>query len=82
MMKPQRLAYLELISQLQNFDQYRSWFSSHINMTNTQFTYQLAFYRQQQQQRNKHRTHQPSLAHINFNLMGEGFQPNNLEIKT
>lgn len=50
-------------------------------MTNTQFTLQLAFYRQQQQ-RNKHCIQQPSLTLHNsshqFSFNGRGFQAQQL----
>lgn len=36
-------------SQLQNFDQWHSWFSSRANVPTSQFTRHLAFYGQQQQ---------------------------------
>lgn len=50
MLKPPRPSYSELVSQLQNFDQRRNWFSNHANATHA-LTPQMAFYGQQQQQR-------------------------------
>jgi hypothetical protein len=50
MLKPPRPSYTELVSQIQNLDQQRSWFSSHSDTTNSPFSPQLAFYGQQQQQ--------------------------------
>jgi hypothetical protein len=75
MLKPPRPSYSELVSQLQNFDQRRTWFSSHTDITNTQFPQQLAFYGQQQQ-RHQQRTQQPSSARstYQFTSSGRGFQ--------
>jgi hypothetical protein len=75
MLKPPRPSYSELVSQLQNFDQRRNWFSSHTDISNTQFPQQLAFYGQQQQC-HQQRTRQPSSAHstYQFTSSGRGFQ--------
>ncbi|KAJ6866233.1 Retrovirus-related Pol polyprotein from transposon TNT 1-94 [Populus alba x Populus x berolinensis] len=75
MLKPPRPSYSELVSQLQNFDQRRNWFSSHTDITNTQVPHQFAFYGQQQQ-RHQQRTQQPSSARstYQFTSNGRGFQ--------
>jgi len=74
-LKPPRPSYSELVSQLQNFDQRRNWFSSYTDMTNPQFSQQLAFYRQQQQ-RNQQSSQQPSSSRniYSFSSNGRGFQ--------
>lgn len=50
MLKPPRPSYTELISQLQNFDQRRSWFSSQSNSAFDLLTPHVAFYGQHQKQ--------------------------------
>jgi len=75
MLKPPRPSYSELVSQLQNFNQCRNWFSSYTDMTNPQFSQQLAFYGQQQQ-RNQQSSQQPSSSRniYSFSSNGRGFQ--------
>ncbi|KAA8538858.1 hypothetical protein F0562_025550 [Nyssa sinensis] len=50
MLKPPRPSYYELVSQLQNYDQRRNWFSSHTDVQVSTLSHQVAFYGQQQQQ--------------------------------
>lgn len=75
MLKPPRPMYSELVSQLQNFDQRRNWFSNHIDVPASTFTHRMAFYGQQQQQQrlqsNSSGYHGPSQ---NFTSNGRGFQ--------
>ena len=73
MLKLPRPSYSELVSQLQNFDQCRNWFSSYTYMTNSQSSQQLAFYRQQQQH---HRSSQQPFSRniYSFSSNGRGFQ--------
>ncbi|XP_073260260.1 uncharacterized protein [Populus alba] len=73
MLKPPRPSYSELVSQLQNFDQRRNWFSNPTDITTPSLTHQLAFYGQQQQrpQSNSLGYRGPSQK---FNSNGRGFQ--------
>jgi hypothetical protein len=71
MLKPPRRSYTKFVSQLQNLDQRRRWFSSHSSdTTNSPFSLQLALYGQQQH-------HLPYRHHNNshnFSFNGRGFQ--------
>jgi hypothetical protein len=70
MLKPPRRSYTKFVSQLQNLDQRRNWFSSHSDTTNSPFSPQLALYGQQQH-------HLPYRHHNNshkFSFNGRGFQ--------
>jgi len=73
MLKSPRPSYSELVSQLQNFDQRRHWFSNHTDITAPSLTHQLAFYGQQQQrpQSNSSGYRGPSQK---FTSNGRGFQ--------
>ena len=79
MLKPPRPSYSELVTQLQNLDQRRSWFSNHIDVP-TSSTPQTAFYGQQQQ-----RFQQPSSGYVainkNLHPLEEDFRHNNVEKK-
>ncbi|KAJ0007962.1 hypothetical protein Pint_29328 [Pistacia integerrima] len=44
MLKPPRPSYSELVSQLQNYDQRRNWFSNHIDVQASTLTHPVAFY--------------------------------------
>ena len=74
MLKPPRPSYSELVSQLQNFDQRRNWFSSYTDMTNSQSSQQLAFYGQQQQQHHRSSQQPFSRNSYSFSSNGRGFQ--------
>ncbi|XP_058085597.1 uncharacterized protein LOC131233046 [Magnolia sinica] len=73
MLKPPRPSYSELVSQLQNFDQRRNWFSSHTDVPASSLTHQMTFYGQQQQ-----RSQQTSSGYRGtpqkFTSSGRGFQ--------
>ncbi|KAL5740456.1 hypothetical protein ACOSQ2_029636 [Xanthoceras sorbifolium] len=71
MLKPPRLTYSELISQLQNLDQRRHWFSNQLDASLSQLTPHFAFYGQQQKQ-----SQSTTLRNHNntFTSLGRGFQ--------
>lgn len=71
MLKPPRPSYTDLISQLQNFDQRRNWFSTHTNISCSSLTHQLAFYGQQRSQAN---TSYYRGSPRKFTSSGRGFQ--------
>ena len=50
MLKPPRPSYSELVSQLQNLDQRRNWFSNQSDVSISQLSSHVAFYGQQQKQ--------------------------------
>lgn len=73
MLKPPRPTYSELISQLQNLDQRRHWFSNHTEIGTPSLTHHMAFYGQHQ-----HRSQGNSSSHRGqsrkFTSHGRGFQ--------
>lgn len=75
MMKPPRLIFLELVSQLQNLDQRCNWFSNQADASLSKLSLHLAFYGQQSKQ-----TTQcfPSNRNNFFNSSGHGFQAKQL----
>jgi hypothetical protein len=71
MLKPPRPTYTELISQLQNLDQHRNWFSNQSDVSFSQLTLHLTFYGHQQKQS---QSTTPRNCNNTFTSSGRGFQ--------
>ena len=69
MLKPPRPTYTELVSQLQNLDHRRTWFTNHSDVSLFSLTPHLAFYGQQQKPMCN-----PMNQKNSFSSAGRGFQ--------
>ena len=69
MLKPPRPTYTELVSQLQNLDHRRTWFTNHSDVSSSSLTPHLAFYGQQQKPMRNTISQKNS-----FSSAGRGFQ--------
>ncbi|KAJ0034448.1 hypothetical protein Pint_25957 [Pistacia integerrima] len=73
MLKPPRPSYSELVSQLQNYDQGRNWFSNHIDIQASTLTHPVAFYGKKQQRSQSNNSGYRGPAQT-FTSTGCGFQ--------
>ncbi|KAJ0028639.1 hypothetical protein Pint_36095 [Pistacia integerrima] len=73
MLKPPQPSYSELVSQLQNYDQRRNWFSNHIDVQASTLTHPVAFYGKKQQRSQSNNSGYRGPAQT-FTSTGRGFQ--------